>query len=163
MLLERGLVDAVRALALDLPAEAEVHSVVPSRLERPLESALYFAVAELLADVARHAPATRVTFHLGYAGRVYRNRLTRSSASASGQCAEGDLSRRQKRREAGVVSVIFWLRHRRYGLPLHRGLWFFADILFWHDRMLTAGLAGSKEYVHAAAVIVWADPDRRNT
>ncbi|MFF4363763.1 sensor histidine kinase [Streptomyces sp. NPDC001604] len=67
VLTERGLIDAVRALALDAPVEVTVHSAVPARPERPVESAVYFAVAELLANVAKHAHASRVTVELTYA------------------------------------------------------------------------------------------------
>ncbi|MEU5535441.1 histidine kinase [Streptomyces sp. NPDC020362] len=67
VLAERGLVDAVRALALDATVEVTVHSSVPARPERPVESAVYFAVAELLANVAKHAQASQVTVELGYA------------------------------------------------------------------------------------------------
>lgn len=66
VLAERGLVDAVRALALDAPVKITVHSTVPSRVERPVESAVYFAVAELMANVAKHAEASRVTVAFAY-------------------------------------------------------------------------------------------------
>ncbi|MFI6091324.1 sensor histidine kinase [Streptomyces sp. NPDC051218] len=66
VLAERGLVDAVRALALDAPVKITVHSTVPSRVERPVESAVYFAVAELMANVAKHAEAARVTVAFTY-------------------------------------------------------------------------------------------------
>ncbi|MET9339322.1 sensor histidine kinase [Nonomuraea sp. NPDC003804] len=56
---ERGLVDAVRALALDSPLEATVSADVRLRLDPPIESALYFGVAELLTNAAKHARATR--------------------------------------------------------------------------------------------------------
>ncbi len=70
ILVERGLVDAVRALALDVPVEVVVHADVPSRPERPVESAIYFAVAELLANVAKHAHAGHVTADLAYTGNA---------------------------------------------------------------------------------------------
>ncbi|MGW2155418.1 sensor histidine kinase [Nonomuraea sp. NPDC001699] len=70
VLTERGLVDAVRALALDAPVEVDVRSSVPARPERPVESAVYFAVAELLANVAKHARATHVTVELDYEPRT---------------------------------------------------------------------------------------------
>lgn len=76
VLAERGLVDAVRALALDAPVEVAVRSSVPSRPERPVESAVYFAVAELLANVAKHAHATGVTVELGYAAQTLTATVT---------------------------------------------------------------------------------------
>ena len=60
VLADRGLVDAVRALALDSALEVEVDAQVPGRLDAPLESAAYFAVSEALTNVAKHAHATRV-------------------------------------------------------------------------------------------------------
>lgn len=60
VLTERGLVDAVRALALDSPLDVVVEADPVLRLEPPLESALYFATAELLANAAKHARANQV-------------------------------------------------------------------------------------------------------
>ena len=76
VLAERGLVDAVRALALDVPVKVTVSSDVPARLERPVEAAAYFAAAELLANVVKHAHATLVTISLDYS--VAQRRLTMS-------------------------------------------------------------------------------------
>ncbi|GHJ25074.1 sensor histidine kinase [Streptomyces albus] len=58
VLSERGLVDAVRALALDVPLRVTVRADAPLHAEPPIESALYFGVAELLANAAKHARAT---------------------------------------------------------------------------------------------------------
>lgn len=55
VLLERGLVDAVRALAVDAPIRTVVHSTLDHRLETPVESALYFATAELVTNAAKHS------------------------------------------------------------------------------------------------------------
>lgn len=55
VLLERGFVDAVRALAVDAPVPVTVRSDVDGRLETPIEAALYFATAELLANTVKHA------------------------------------------------------------------------------------------------------------
>jgi signal transduction histidine kinase len=65
VLAERGLEGAVRALALSLPVRAEVTSDLPGRLDTPVESAVYFAVAEALANMGRHsrAEAAWVTIH----------------------------------------------------------------------------------------------------
>lgn len=59
VLSERGLIDAVRALALDSPLETAVSADVQLRLDPPIESALYFGVAELLTNAVKHAHATR--------------------------------------------------------------------------------------------------------
>ncbi|MEU4232493.1 histidine kinase [Nonomuraea sp. NPDC026600] len=56
---ERGLIDAVRALALDSPLETAVSADVQLRMDPPIESALYFGVAELLTNAVKHAHATR--------------------------------------------------------------------------------------------------------
>jgi signal transduction histidine kinase len=57
VLADRGLADAVRALALDSPARARVTGSLGGRAPAPVESAAYFAVSELLANVAKHAAA----------------------------------------------------------------------------------------------------------
>jgi signal transduction histidine kinase len=57
VLADRGLADAVRALALDSPARAQVTGSLDGRAPAPVESAAYFAVSELLANVAKHAAA----------------------------------------------------------------------------------------------------------
>lgn len=56
---QRGLVDAVRALALDSPLDVAVDADVQLQLDPPIESALYFGVAELVTNVVKHARATR--------------------------------------------------------------------------------------------------------
>jgi signal transduction histidine kinase len=57
VLADRGLAEAVRALALDSPARAGVTGSLDGRAPAPVESAAYFAVSELLANVAKHAGA----------------------------------------------------------------------------------------------------------
>jgi len=76
VLTERGLVDAVRAVALDAPVPVSVRSDLPARPERPVESAVYFAVAELLANAAKHARATAVSIDLGYERRTLTATVT---------------------------------------------------------------------------------------
>ncbi|MEU5993147.1 histidine kinase [Spirillospora sp. NPDC047418] len=63
---ERGLVDAVRALALDTPLDVTVSAGegAEPRLEPPIESAVYFGVAELLTNAVKHAHATAVRISL---------------------------------------------------------------------------------------------------
>jgi signal transduction histidine kinase len=57
VLADRGLVDAIRALALDSAPRVEVTADPIGRPPAPIESAAYFAVSELLANVTKHAEA----------------------------------------------------------------------------------------------------------
>ncbi|MCK9877012.1 histidine kinase [Frankia sp. Ag45/Mut15] len=60
VLSDRGLVGAVRALALDLALPVTVTGEFPPDLAAPVESALYFAVAECLTNAVRHAGASAI-------------------------------------------------------------------------------------------------------
>jgi signal transduction histidine kinase len=66
VLADRGLADAVRALALDSALTVEVSADLPGRAEAPVESAMYFAASELLTNVAKHAHASRAWIDLHY-------------------------------------------------------------------------------------------------
>ncbi|CAM4138893.1 sensor histidine kinase [Kibdelosporangium persicum] len=70
VLAERGLTDALRALALDSPLQVTVHGEVNGRVASPVESAVYFAVNELLTNVAKHASASRVIVHIRHVADV---------------------------------------------------------------------------------------------
>ncbi|GAA1657988.1 sensor domain-containing protein [Fodinicola feengrottensis] len=65
---ERGLVDAVRALALDSPLETTVNADAQSRLDPPIESAVYFGVAELLTNAVKHAHASQARISVAHDG-----------------------------------------------------------------------------------------------
>ena len=67
VLVERGLVDAVRAMAIDAPLDVDVHSTLAGRPEQPIEAALYFSIAELLTNVAKHSRATHAKVELSHA------------------------------------------------------------------------------------------------
>ncbi|WP_199272614.1 sensor histidine kinase [Streptomyces broussonetiae] len=60
VLAERGLADALRALGLASPLQVTVVADLHDRLPDPVESAVYFAVSELLTNALKHAEATRV-------------------------------------------------------------------------------------------------------
>jgi signal transduction histidine kinase len=64
VLAERGLGDAVRALALRLPVETEVSVELPGRADAPVESAAYFAVSEVLTNAVKHSGADRIWIDL---------------------------------------------------------------------------------------------------
>jgi signal transduction histidine kinase len=63
---ERGLDGAVRALALSLPLPVDLHIELPGRPVAPVESAAYFAIAEVLANVVKHSGASRAWVQLEY-------------------------------------------------------------------------------------------------
>ena len=64
VLADRGLGDAVKALAADCAISAEVNIEIPERVGPALESAAYFAVSELLGNVVKHSGANRVDIDL---------------------------------------------------------------------------------------------------
>ena len=57
VLADRGLGDALRALALDTPMKIRAEIDLPDRLPAPIETACYFAVAEVLTNAVKHSGA----------------------------------------------------------------------------------------------------------
>jgi signal transduction histidine kinase len=81
VLADRGLGEAIRALALDLPLPCETEIDLPGeRLDPPVESAVYFAVAEVVTNAVRHADA-----------RTLRIRAARTDGAAGREGAYGML------------------------------------------------------------------------
>ncbi|WP_030175633.1 sensor histidine kinase [Spirillospora albida] len=76
VLADRGVADAVRALALDHPLDVEVTADLPGRPDAPVESAAYFAVSELLANASKHAEADRVWIDLRHEHGMLRITVT---------------------------------------------------------------------------------------
>ncbi|MBS2962560.1 sensor domain-containing protein [Actinocrinis puniceicyclus] len=76
VLSDRGLADAVRALALDSALNVEVTADLPGRAQAPVESAAYFAASELLTNVAKHSGGTRAWVDLSHANGVLRLTVT---------------------------------------------------------------------------------------
>jgi signal transduction histidine kinase len=76
VLAERGLGDAVRALALRLPVATEVSVDLPGRAEAPVESAAYFAVSEVLTNAVKHSGAERIWVDLHRADGMLRATVT---------------------------------------------------------------------------------------
>ncbi|MFH8972860.1 sensor histidine kinase [Streptomyces sp. NPDC017890] len=76
VLADRGLADAVRALAMDSPLNVTVKADLPGRAEAPVESAIYFAVSEALTNAAKHAAPNSVTVDLWYEDGRLRGQVT---------------------------------------------------------------------------------------
>ncbi|MFI0355184.1 sensor histidine kinase [Actinomadura sp. 9N407] len=71
VLAERGVDGAVRALALSVPLPVDVRIDLPGRPSAPVESAAYFAVAEMLANIVKHSGSGRAWIQIEYsAGRL---------------------------------------------------------------------------------------------
>ncbi|WP_246178613.1 sensor histidine kinase [Actinomadura decatromicini] len=76
VLADRGVGDAVKALALDHPLRPEVNVELPGRPEPPVESAAYFAVSEILTNAAKHSGASRVWIDVRYERGMLRITVT---------------------------------------------------------------------------------------
>ncbi|WP_206067189.1 sensor histidine kinase [Nonomuraea composti] len=76
VLAERGLADAVRALAMDSPLQVTVTVDLPERPESPVEAAVYFAVSELLSNAARHGDASTAAVDISSHGADLRVTVT---------------------------------------------------------------------------------------
>jgi signal transduction histidine kinase len=76
VLADRGLADAIQALALDSPMRIHVESDLADRPSAPIESAAYFAVSELLANVSKHAEARETWIDIRYTDGMLRIGVT---------------------------------------------------------------------------------------
>ncbi|MET7446724.1 sensor domain-containing protein [Streptomyces sp. NBC_01693] len=97
VLAERGLGDAVKALALRLPVSSEVTVELPGRADAPVESAAYFAVSETLTNVVKHAEADRLWVDVHHAEGMLRISVTdngRGGASVGGGSGLSGIERR---------------------------------------------------------------------
>jgi signal transduction histidine kinase len=83
VLADRGLGDAVRALALDTPLHTETDIDVPGRLDAPVESACYFAVAEALTNAVKHSGARHVQIRMQHARGMLRVEITDDGAGGA--------------------------------------------------------------------------------
>ncbi|SDK04309.1 sensor histidine kinase [Streptomyces indicus] len=76
VLAERGLGDAVKALALRLPIPSDVDVTLHGRLGEPVESAAYFAVSEVLTNAVKHSGAERIWVDVHHADGHLRIAVT---------------------------------------------------------------------------------------
>ncbi|MGW5127347.1 sensor histidine kinase [Streptomyces sp. NPDC004069] len=76
VLAERGLGDAVRALALRLPVATEVRVDLDGRADAPVESAAYFAVSEVLTNAVKHSGTDRIWVDLHHTDGMLRIAVT---------------------------------------------------------------------------------------
>jgi signal transduction histidine kinase len=72
VLADRGLTGAVQALALDMAMPVRVDAHLDGRPPAPVESAVYFAVAECLANIGKHADAENAWIRVAHSSGVLR-------------------------------------------------------------------------------------------
>jgi signal transduction histidine kinase len=84
ILTDAGLAAAVESLALRAPLPVDAEVELPGRLPRAIESTLYFVIAEGLANVARHAGATRATIRISLASGTVRAEVVDDGRGGAG-------------------------------------------------------------------------------
>jgi signal transduction histidine kinase len=107
VLADRGLADAIRALALDSPMRIHLASDLHGRPPAPVESAAYFAVSELLANVSKHAEARQTWIDIRHTDGMLRIGVT-DNGHGGADPAHGSGLRGIERRLApfdGVLAV----------------------------------------------------------
>jgi signal transduction histidine kinase len=72
VLADRGLAGAVSALALDMAVPVSVDARLPGRPPAPVESAVYFGIAECLANIGKHSGARNGWITLRYDDGILR-------------------------------------------------------------------------------------------
>jgi len=107
VLAERGLGDAVRALALDSPVLVATEVDLPGRPPAPVEAAVYFAVAEALSNIAKHAAAARALVSLFYRDGLLRAEIMDDGDGGADPAAGTGLSGIERRLAAfdGILAV----------------------------------------------------------
>jgi len=76
VLADRGLADAVRALAIDAPLTVDTDITLTAEPSMPVAAAVYFAIAEALTNAVRHAGADTVQIGIGYSDGMLRATVT---------------------------------------------------------------------------------------
>jgi signal transduction histidine kinase len=107
VLADRGLPDAIRALALDSPLHVQTDIDLPGRLPRPVETACYFAVAELLTNAAKHSGARDARVAMSHSGRLLRIEVTDFGLGGADPARGSGLAGVEKRLAAfdGILAV----------------------------------------------------------
>ncbi len=107
VLADRGLADAVRALALDTPLRTELDVDLPGEVEMPVGAAVYFAVAEALANAVQHSGARTVRIHLRHAAGTLRAEVTDDGAGGADPAAGTGLAGVERRLATfdGILAV----------------------------------------------------------
>jgi len=107
VLADRGLAGAVQALALTVPFPVHLDCQLNTRLPAPLESAAYFALAEALTNVIKHAAATEASIVVRHEGDVLHLEVTDNGSGGADPSAGTGLRGIERRLSAfdGTLTV----------------------------------------------------------
>lgn len=107
VLAERGLGDAVRALALRMTIPVETEVEVPGRFAEPVEAAAYFAISEVLTNAAKHSGAARMWLDIHHEAGMLRIAVTDNGNGGASVAQGGGLSGIERRLGTfdGVLAV----------------------------------------------------------
>src|SRR5215472_2974903 len=107
VLADRGLADAVRALALDSPLAVHTQIDLPGRVPAPVETACYFAVAELLTNAAKHSGARDARIEVRHSDGRLRIEVTDFGLGRADPAAGSGLAGLEKRMAAfdGIMAI----------------------------------------------------------
>jgi len=110
VLADRGLADAIRALALDTPLRIHLSSDLcqdQQHLPPPIESAAYFAVTELVANVSKHAQASQAWIDIAQQEAMLKITVTDDGQGGADPCLGTGLQGIERRLAAfdGVLAV----------------------------------------------------------
>jgi signal transduction histidine kinase len=105
VLADRGLADAIRALTLDTPLRIHLESDLAARPPAWVESAAYFAVSELLANVSKHAEARETWIDIRHTDGMLRIGVT-DNGHGGADPARGSGLRGIERRLAAFDGVL---------------------------------------------------------
>jgi signal transduction histidine kinase len=107
VLADRGLAEAVRALALDTPLIVDTDISLPAEPPMPVAAAVYFAIAEALTNAVRHSGADSVQIAVDHASGMLRARITDDGAGGADPNAGTGLSGVERRLATfdGILAV----------------------------------------------------------
>jgi signal transduction histidine kinase len=107
VLADRGLGDAIRALVLDTPLHTVLDVDLPGEVEMPVAAAVYFSVAEALANATKHAHARSVRIVLSHAAGMLRAEVTDDGAGGADPAAGTGLAGVERRLATfdGILAV----------------------------------------------------------
>jgi signal transduction histidine kinase len=107
VLADRGLGDAIKALALDCPVLTLTDIQLPGRPPAPVESAVYFAVAEALSNAAKHAEAKTILIRASHAHGMLRVQVDDDGVGGADPASGTGLAGMERRLGAfdGILAV----------------------------------------------------------